>query len=182
MEQPTLDLLIREIAQARGITSIVGLADALGVSWRTANDYWGRTARRIARATLADACRSLSCEPHHLLRVTAEPRPAEEIRDIGDLPQVGLHHDPVRIALMFRPVAEAEFDIHDMSAFARHTGVSYNTAMDIWYDRVKMLDFTTVAKAVQSLGGQEAMRRLVVTRASQRTDVVKTAAGLAVPQ
>lgn len=185
---PTLDILAREIAQARGIESVQAFAAQIGVAWRTASDLLERTTRRLNRRVLAAACYGLSCYPHHLLRLTAQPRPAAEARSIDLLPPLGCHPSPLRIILRVKAIAQDEYGIADIRALSRHIGVAWDTAADLWYDRGQAFDLDTLARSVETLGGPAALQRLVVVEYGAATvsprgePVAKREAGLAVPR
>jgi DNA-binding Xre family transcriptional regulator len=179
--QPTLDLLAREVAEARGITSVVAFATTLGVSWRTASDLWNRRTRRISRLLLATMCAQLSCEPHHLLRLVDDPAPNEQLRGIGPLPTPPHYQGPIQIVLRFRAVAEAEFAITDITAFSRHVSLAWGTAAELWRGRAKGFDLATLARAVAALGGAPALQRLIQAAPLPRAEATKQMTGLAVP-
>ncbi|NTW04083.1 MAG: helix-turn-helix domain-containing protein [Oscillochloris sp.] len=179
-----LDLLVREVAQARGFRTPHALAEALCVTWNTASDLWSRKASRIGRDLLANICGLLSVEPYHLLRLVDKLPPPDELRQIAPLPmpkrgapeQITYH-----ISLHFRELAEQEYGIHDVQAFRRHVGVVWDTAALLWYDRGSKLNRPIIARALSTLGGSESLARVIMLESSTVAEPSTRRTDLAIP-
>jgi DNA-binding Xre family transcriptional regulator len=159
---PQIDVLVREVARARDFRTPHALAEELGVSWNTIGDLWHRHVARIGRDMLASLCSALSCEPRHLLRLVDVMPPADQLRQIDPLPPQAAVRPQYRVVLRFRQVAEEEYHVSGLRAFARYTGVSLPTATLLWHDQSTKVARATLARAVSKLGGNAAIGRLIV--------------------
>ena len=180
---PALDLLVRDVARARDIRTVQALANTLGVAWRTAGDLWDRSAQRLTRRVLAAACVGLSCQPYHLLRLVDTLAPPNQARLLDPLPPLGCHPGGLQVVLRIKEIAQADYAVADISALARHVGLAWDTAADLWYDRIQVFDRTVFARCISALGGPAALERLIIVEHIPvlRGDVTHREAGLAVP-
>jgi DNA-binding Xre family transcriptional regulator len=63
---------IKEIAEARGITTAYQLQKALGVAPSVAADLWNAGFKQISLTTLNKLCSVLKCQPNKILHHTSE--------------------------------------------------------------------------------------------------------------
>jgi DNA-binding Xre family transcriptional regulator len=62
-----IQLRVRDVAEARGITNIKMLAARASLAYDTARDLWHGRMQRIDRDVLARVCVALQCEPGDVL-------------------------------------------------------------------------------------------------------------------
>ena len=67
-----IKVLIKEVAEKRGITTAYQLRNALGVSPTVAARLWRGNFAMLGMDTLNKLCRVLRCQPDKLLRYVAE--------------------------------------------------------------------------------------------------------------
>jgi DNA-binding Xre family transcriptional regulator len=76
----SVGLRIKEVAQARGITTIKALAEAADLAYDTAADYWHGRMQRIDRDVLARICKALDTTPGELLEY--DPNKLTELEEV----------------------------------------------------------------------------------------------------
>jgi putative transcriptional regulator len=73
----SIDLLVQEIAKARGILTIKALGEHANLAYDTAADLWHGRMKRIDLEVLNRVCMALECEPADLLKFTRDAESPE---------------------------------------------------------------------------------------------------------
>jgi DNA-binding Xre family transcriptional regulator len=68
-----VNLRVRELAEARGITTITELAERASLAYDTARDLWHGRMQRIDRDVLGRVCMALGVTPGDILTLEEQP-------------------------------------------------------------------------------------------------------------